>query len=309
MIASCATFTCSFSATRFQYSDAIAATVVSTWSLNVRSETSRLLRAMWICRELIDGPKPCNSRCVICRFRLEFVSGLMSLRGLLLVDEVLFSPRLTVVPVRKPFWMPKLPTFCSEIRDVVPVMNVLLCGVVWCAQLMPPVSTGSSVGIDGPDDCSTLPPTAESVAELVCEADVLVAPGTVPAAFTVALDGPAVTLVETPRAKPPAIGLQQIGLGDHRVVPLDRDVQVVFERQRDRILKRQVEVSGAQKLLQPVRVRHVDRRHLLRPVRRLDLTQEYRLFLGDGTGSRLLLRRRIVSGEPAGRRHHQRGTY
>ena len=95
----------------------------------------------------------------------------------------------------------------------------------------------------------------------------LVAPGTVPAAFTVALDGPAVTLVETPRAKPPAIGLQQIGLGDHRVVSLDRDVQVVFERQRDRILKRQVQVSGAQKLLQPVRVRHVDRRHLLRPVR------------------------------------------
>ena len=37
----------------------------------------------------------------------ELVDGLKSLRGLLLVIELLFNPRLTVVPVRKPFWMPK----------------------------------------------------------------------------------------------------------------------------------------------------------------------------------------------------------
>ena len=34
------------------------------------------------------------------------VDGLKSLRGLLLVVELLFSPRLTIVPVRKPFWIP-----------------------------------------------------------------------------------------------------------------------------------------------------------------------------------------------------------
>src|SRR5581483_10274178 len=182
----------------------IAATVVSTCSLKVRSETSRLLRAMWIWRELIDGPKPCNRCWVIERPRVALVAGLKSLRGLLLVLELLFSPRLTIVPVRKPFWRPMFERSCRATRKLVPVMKALLCGVVWWAQLAPPVSTGSRFGIAGPDDCSTLPPTADDVAALACVAEVWLLPGVVPDALTNAPDGPAVTVVETPRAKPPA---------------------------------------------------------------------------------------------------------
>ena len=94
------------------------------------------------------------------------MDGLKSLRGLLLAELVLFSPRLTVVPVRKPFASPKLPMFCRWIRALVPVTKALLCGVVRCAQLKLLVSTGSRLGMDGPDDCTALPPTALELALL-----------------------------------------------------------------------------------------------------------------------------------------------
>ena len=91
--ASRATRTLSLNATRSQYRLITAATVVSTCSLKVRSETSRLFLAMWICRELTAGPKPCSRCCVMHRPSEELVDGLKSLRGLLLVTELLFSPR------------------------------------------------------------------------------------------------------------------------------------------------------------------------------------------------------------------------
>ena len=55
-----------------------AATVVSTWSLKVRSLTSRLFLAMRICRELTPGPKPCNRCWVKPRVSDELVAGLKS---------------------------------------------------------------------------------------------------------------------------------------------------------------------------------------------------------------------------------------
>ena len=89
-----------------------------------------------------------------------------------------------MVPVRKPFWMPKLPMFCRWIRELVPVMKALLCGVVWCAQLTLPVSDRVEVrnGRTGRLEI-TLPPTALEVALLACERRVLtLVPGVVPAA-------------------------------------------------------------------------------------------------------------------------------
>src|SRR3954470_1541420 len=100
--------------------------------------------------------------------------------------------------------MPKADRSWLWMRAVVPVVTVLLCGVVWCAQLALPVRMGSRFGIAGPDDCRTLPPTADSVAVLAWEAAFWLFPGVVPEALTTAPDGPAVTLVDTPRAKPPA---------------------------------------------------------------------------------------------------------
>ena len=119
------------------------------------------------------------------------MDGLKSLRGLLLVTEVLFNPRLTVVPVRKPFWMPKLPMLCRWIRELVPVMKALLCGVVWWPQLKVPVSVGSRFGMAGPPAEITLAPTALEVALLARAVALTLVPGVVPALVTEALDGPA----------------------------------------------------------------------------------------------------------------------
>ena len=126
------------------------------------------------------------------------------MRGLLLLTELLFNPRLTVVPVRKPFWIPKLPRLCRWISELVPVRKALLCGVVWCPQLKVPVSRGSSTGMLGPPAEITLAPTALELALLARAVALTFAPGVVPALVTEALEGPAVTLVDTPRAKPPA---------------------------------------------------------------------------------------------------------
>ena len=52
--------------------------------------------------------EPCNRCWVMERPSEELVDGLKSLRGLLLVTELLLSPRLTVVPVRKPFWIAEI---------------------------------------------------------------------------------------------------------------------------------------------------------------------------------------------------------
>src|ERR1019366_6713971 len=137
-----------------------AATVVSTWSLKVMSLTSRLFLAMWICRELTPGPKPCNRCWVKPRDSDELVAGLKSLRGLLLFAEVLFNPRETVVPVRKDCWIPKLPTFCVWMSSLVPVRNALVCGVVKWPQFKLPESIGSRLGIAGPEEVIALAPTA-----------------------------------------------------------------------------------------------------------------------------------------------------
>ena len=50
--------------------------MVITCALNVRSEISRLLRAMLIWRELTAFPKPCSRCCVTVRVSAELVAGL-----------------------------------------------------------------------------------------------------------------------------------------------------------------------------------------------------------------------------------------
>src|ERR1035441_6507491 len=177
-----------------------AATVVSTCSLKVMSLTSRLFLAMRICRELTPGPKPCQRCWVKPKVSDEVVAGLKSLRGLLLLTEVLFNPRLTVVPVRKACWIPKLPTFWVWMSSLVPVVKALLCGVVKWPQLKPPVSAGSRLGMAGPEEVIALAPTALEEALLEIAPALLFAPAVVPELETVALEGPLSTLVETPLA-------------------------------------------------------------------------------------------------------------
>src|SRR5262245_16805197 len=149
-------------------------------------------------------PKPCRRRCVMVSPSVEFFEGLKSLRGLLLRRELLFNPRVTLVPVRNPLEMPRLDWSWRLIRAVVPVVTVLLCGKVLCAQIRPPTSVGSRFGMLGPEVCSTAPPTAEAVPALAWDAAFWLLPGVVPPAKTEALEGPGVTVVDTPRANPPA---------------------------------------------------------------------------------------------------------
>src|SRR5450759_1128154 len=143
-----------------------AATVVSTCSLKVRSLTSRLFLAMRICRELTPGPNPCQRCWVRARPSDEVVAGLKSLRGLLLLTEVLFNPRLRVVPVRKLCWTATFPTPWRWTSSLVPVVKALLCGVVKWPRLKLPVIIGSRVGMAGPPEEITAAPTALEVALL-----------------------------------------------------------------------------------------------------------------------------------------------
>src|ERR1035437_9612505 len=128
--------------------------------------------------------------------------------GLLLFTEVLFNPRLTVVPVRKDCWIPKLPTFWVWMSSLVPVRKALLCGVVKWPQFKLPESIGSRLGIAGPEEVMALAPTALEEALLEIAPALLFAPAVVPELETVALEGPLSTLVETPLAKPPASALR-----------------------------------------------------------------------------------------------------
>src|SRR5262249_53470517 len=154
-----------------------AATVTSTCSLKVRSETSRLLRAIRICREFTLGPNPWK-RCWDMPMPSEaLVAGLKSARGLLLVSPVLLRPRFTVVPVRKLCCTPKFERCCRWIRALLPVTKALDCGVVRWAQLRLLTTAGSRLGMPGPEDCSTVLPTAEAVAELACDAAFWLVPG------------------------------------------------------------------------------------------------------------------------------------
>src|SRR5437763_16825051 len=106
------------------------------------------------------GPKPCIRCWLKDSPSVDVVDGLKSLRGLLPDVLVLFNPRPKVVPVRKPFEMPKFPRFCRWIKALRPVRNALVCGVVTCPQFSVPVSAGSKRGMAGPDDEIALAPTA-----------------------------------------------------------------------------------------------------------------------------------------------------
>src|SRR5437764_6987883 len=98
-------------------------------------------------RELTAGPKPCSSRCVTVRLRLELVDGLRSLRSPVVVRCELLKPSATVVPVRKLCETVAFARTLDVTRVLVPVTKVLVCGLVACPDWMKLVMIGSSVGI------------------------------------------------------------------------------------------------------------------------------------------------------------------
>jgi hypothetical protein len=51
-----------------------------------------------------------------------------------------------------------------------------------------------------------------------------------------------------------ALGAQQLGVRDRQSRPLQLDIEIVLDGQRQRILKRQVEVAGANELVDPRRI-------------------------------------------------------
>jgi hypothetical protein len=72
-----------------------------TCCLKARSETSRLLRAMWIWRELMERPQPWVRLWRKPRVALLVVEGLKLLRSELLEVPLVLKLRENAVPVRK----------------------------------------------------------------------------------------------------------------------------------------------------------------------------------------------------------------
>src|SRR5450432_537339 len=173
----------------------MAATVVITCALKVRSETSRLFLAMRIWRVLTGEPHPCSRCCVTVSASDALVTGLKSERVALLVTELLLIPRLTSVPVSKYFWTATDERSCRCTSALVPVMKLLVCGVDWCAQERLPISAGSKLGGNGPI-------WVEPATSRPCSPGEGAAPAT--------LDGPATTAVEAGVAYPPAWVLNRL---------------------------------------------------------------------------------------------------
>ena len=197
------------------------------------------------------------------------MDGLKSLRGLLLVTELLFRPRLTVVPVRKPFWIPKL-------REVLPLDQRVGAGEEGAALrrgLVRPTQASGEHRVQvrnasGRRRRSRCAPTA-------LEARVA---GQGRARCVGAGRGAGAAHRSAGRAGRHAGGdaaretaglrLQQRCVGQLRAVALDGDIQVVLQRQGDGVLQREIEVAGAQQRFQAGGIRQPDRRRLRRAIRR-----------------------------------------
>ena len=115
-------------------------------------------------------------------------------------------------------------------------------------------------------------PICETVA-LVLRPALELAPGTLtPAAawlpatpWPLATDPACDAPLGTPGNAPPASRALQVPLRDERIVAADFDVDIVFERQRDGVLRGQVQSAGAHQLLEARRIRETHGRHGDRP--------------------------------------------
>ncbi len=117
----------------------------------------------------------------------------------------------------------------------------------------------------GPDWLMTVLPTAVALAELAWVEGLPVTPlWATPPGW--ALVGPAVTEVETPWAKAPALARRTWASAICGAVALDFDIEVVFERQGDGILEGEIEPSGAQQHFEAAGVGEADGRDLGHPV-------------------------------------------
>ncbi len=77
-------------------------------------------------------------------------------------------------------------------------------------------------------------------------------------------------------------GAPDVGIGDVQVVAGDRDVEVVFERQRDRVVHRDVKFAIVHELVDARRVGQVRRRYVARSVgtnRVREMRPRLRIFL------------------------------
>src|SRR5947209_2358149 len=106
---------------------------------------------MRMLRLFTPTPNPCSRCWEMNSSPLPDVTGLKSLRRLLLSLMLLLKPSCAVVPVRKPWETLKLNSLRRWIIEVVPVRNVEVLGDVKCPQLRFPVRTGSRLAPAAPD--------------------------------------------------------------------------------------------------------------------------------------------------------------
>ena len=119
--------------------------------------------------------------------------------------------------------------------------------------------------MDGPDAVSRCAHRRRRAC-VATEAAFWLVPGAVPDALTEALLGPAVTVVETPRANPPACAPADGGVGDLRPVALDGDIQIVLERQGDGVLQDRYRLPPRSSDSSRLELARLGRRHRRRPV-------------------------------------------
>src|SRR6202790_4265009 len=96
-------------------------------------------------------------------------------------------------------------------------------------------------------------------------------------------------------------GSPDVGIGNIQVVTGDRDIEVVFERQGDRVVHRDINFAVVQELVDARRVGHVRRRYAARRVGRQQVGEGRRRFRVLLHVKRLRLRRHGLLGRHRGR--------
>src|ERR1035437_2169718 len=221
----CFSLRLSLNVTRSQYRPTTLFTVAMTCCLKVRSEICNWFLAIRMARLLTFMPKPLSRFWVIEKLKEPESTGLKSLLGeFCLYPSVLPMPSETLVPVRKPCWMPKFVLFNDVTRKLVPVTKELVCGDVWCWNCALTKTVGSRFGMAEPCNWTLRPLSTPPVPllELLLEGPSEL---TAPSAPSEGDDGPVEMLLLTLRSNCPALArcrLDCCNLGVRRATSISR---------------------------------------------------------------------------------------
>ena len=170
--------------------------------------------------------------------------------------------------------MPALASVVLVTSAGAPYVWKLTSGVVWWVQFNWPDHRRIVTGTPVPLDCGMAPcierlvcgsPSTPSSSALVATEVPAVARPAMAALVTTGLSGPptpagaSASVIVQPAQRAAALGAQQLRVGHRQSGALQLDIQIVLDGQRQGVLKRQVEVAGADQLVDPRRILEADR--------------------------------------------------